>query len=104
MMEKLPWLLRTPPSGITTEAVALLFNRQAYNYGSLDQIIGPGKEILKRKAEESFKRRQLILSRFIVVLTLFEQELYRNPGQDLNTLWWDLVRKSKNSQDSRRAR
>lgn len=24
-------------------------------------------------------------------MTIFEQELYRNPNQDLNRLWWDIV-------------
>lgn len=92
--EKLPWLLRTPPSGITTEAVALLFNRQAYRYNSLRQLINnSNKEPLMKKAEESFKRRQLILSRFVMVLTFFEKELYSNPKQDLNKLWWNLVNK-----------
>lgn len=92
--EKLPWLLRTPPSGITTEAVALLFNRQAYRYSSLRQLINNlNKEPLMKKAEESFKRRQLILSRFVMVLTFFEKELYSNPKQDLNKLWWGLVNK-----------
>jgi len=93
--EKLPWLLREPPSGIATEAIALLLNRRAYRYSSLRQLVGPitAKEPLMKKAEESFKRRQLILSRFVLVLTFFERELYRNPNQDLNQLWWSLVNK-----------
>ncbi len=93
--DKLPWLLRAPPNSIITEAVALLLNRQAYRYNSLCQLIVNtiGKEPLMKKAEESFKRRQLILSRFVLVLTFFERELYRKPDQDLNQLWWNLVNK-----------
>ena len=93
--EKLPWLLREPPSGIATEAIALLLNRQAYRYNSLRQLVGHSvvKEPLMKRAEESFKRRQLILSRFVLVLTFFERDLYRNPNQDLNQLWWSLVNK-----------
>lgn len=92
--EKLPWLLRFPPNGIATEAVALLFSRQAYRYSSLCQLIkNDSKEPLMKMAEESFKRRQLILSRFVLVLTFFERELYRKPEQNLNHLWWSLVNK-----------
>lgn len=86
---KLSWLLRSPPSPIATEAIALLFNRQAYRYSSLCHF-SKNKSLMK-KAEASFKRRQFILSRFVMVLTYFERELYRHPEQDLNALWWRLV-------------
>jgi peptidyl-dipeptidase A len=33
----------------------------------------------------------LVFSRWCQVMLRFEVELYRNPGQDLNKLWWDLV-------------
>ena len=29
----------------------------------------------------------------MLVMTYFERELYRNPDQDLNRLWWELVEK-----------
>ena len=32
----------------------------------------------------------LLLSRFFQVIIRFERELYKNPDQDLNDLWWDL--------------
>lgn len=73
----LPWLLREPPHMITTEAMALVCGRQAY----------------RKKAESSLKRRQLIFSRWVLVMSYFERELYRNPRQDLNKLWWSLVEK-----------
>ncbi len=77
--EKLPWLLREPPHMIPTEAMALLMGRQAYKNNPL--------------AERSLKRRQLIFSRWVLVMTAFERELYKDPKQDLNTLWWHLVEK-----------
>ena len=46
-----------------------------------------------RKADHSLKRRQLIFSRWVLVMTAFESELYRDPTQDLNRLWWDFVEK-----------
>lgn len=90
---KLPWLLKEPPHMITTEAMALLAGRQAYRETSLEQLVGKGKEILKKKAEESLKRRQLIFSRWVLVMTYFERDLYKNPDQDLNKLWWSYVAK-----------
>jgi peptidyl-dipeptidase A len=37
--------------------------------------------------------RLLIFSRWCQVMFRFEVELYRDPSQDLNKLWWDLVEK-----------
>lgn len=91
--EKLPWLLKEPPHMITTEAMALLAGRQAYRVSSLNQLIGPLKQSLKEKAEKSLHRRQLIFSRWVLTMTYFERELYRDPEQDLNDLWWNLVKK-----------
>lgn len=91
----LPWLLREPPHMITTEAMALLAGRQAYRYQSLKQLVHatPASEPLLRASDESLVRRQLIFSRWVLVMTSFESEMYRNPSQDLNQLWWSLVEK-----------
>lgn len=88
----LPWVLKEPPHMITTEAMALLMGRQAYLKEPL-LFLGCKDESLLKKAEESLKRRQMIFSRWVLVMTDFEKELYRNPDQDLNGLWWDLVEK-----------
>lgn len=91
----LPWLLKAPPHMITTEAMALIAGRQAYRYGALEELVGTAssKEALRKRAEESLRRRQLIFSRWVLVMTAFESELYKNPNQDLNALWWSLVEK-----------
>ena len=83
--QHLPWLLKAPPHMITTEAMALIAGRQAYSYHALKELVGPKDEQLLRKAEKSLKRRQLIFSRWVLVMTAFERELYRN------RLWWHLV-------------
>ncbi len=88
----LPWLLRAPPHMIPTEAMALLAGRQAYTPDSLALLLGR-EDPLSLKAAASLKRRQLIFSRWVLVMTAFESALYRNPAQDLNLLWWDLVEK-----------
>lgn len=93
--ESLPWLLREPPHMITTEAMALLAGRQAYRFESLQTLLGlsSAKISLMKRADESLKRRQLIFSRWVLVMTAFESELYRDPNQDLNRLWWSFVEK-----------
>src|SRR5207248_6626484 len=41
---------------------------------------------------EKMRRYQLLIfSRWCQVMLRFEKELYANPNQDLNRLWWDLV-------------
>lgn len=92
---KLPWLLREPPHMITTEAMALIAGRQAYRSGALRKLLPPSahNDKLLKKADESLKRRQLIFSRWVLVMTEFESELYRNSDRDLNDLWWSLVEK-----------
>ncbi len=100
----LPWLLRQPPHMLTTEAMALISGRQAYRYHSLKELLGTSKEKegLMRQADQSLRRRQLIFSRWVLVMTFFERELYRNPGQDLNRLWWKLVEKYQKIPSSQR--
>ncbi len=88
----LPWLLRAPPHMIPTEAMALICGRQAYLSQFLNDVVQNSDELIQ-KAEESLKRRQLIFSRWVLVMTYFEKEMYRDPHQDLNQLWWDLVKK-----------
>jgi peptidyl-dipeptidase A len=89
--DDLPWLLREPSHTLTTEAMALIAGRQAYRADFLRNFIPVADEDLLRKAEESLRRRQLVFSRWVLVMTFFEKELYRNPKQNLNILWWKLV-------------
>jgi peptidyl-dipeptidase A len=86
---KLPWALREPPHMITTEAMALIAGRMAYTPETFHRLTGA----TSRSLLDSLKRRQLIFSRWVLVMTYFEQELYSNPGQDLNALWWSLIAK-----------
>lgn len=89
----LPWLLREPPHMITTEAMALIAGRQAYRHSSLGRLVRGKDNVLMQKGEASLKRRQLIFSRWVLVMTHFERALYADPSQDLNSLWWQLVAK-----------
>ncbi len=87
--KELPWLLRQPPHMIPTEAMALLCGRQAYLPEFLAKNGASEGEILL--GQESLKRRELIFSRWVLVMTYFERDLYQNPDQDLNALWWKYV-------------
>jgi peptidyl-dipeptidase A len=89
----LPWLLREPPHMITTEAMALLAGRQAYMRNPLKVLVGPSTNPVLERIEDGLKRRQLVFSRWVLVMTEFESSLYCNPDQDLNSLWWNTVEK-----------
>ena len=72
----------------------MLMGRLAHNAEWLDRMIGlPSdlKRLISVESEESFRLRMLIFVRWAMVMICFERELYRDPDQDLNTLWWDLV-------------
>ena len=90
----LPFTLRTPAHLITTEATAMLMGRLAHNAEWLDSMIGLSpeqKRLISAETKETFRLRMLIFVRWAMVMICFEREFYRNPDQDLNTLWWDLV-------------
>lgn len=95
----LPWLLRAPPHMIPTEAMALIAGRQAYKEPFLKSFLKkqlqekPHLLALIEQATKKLKRSQLVFSRWVLVMTHFERELYRNPDQNLNELWWYCVEK-----------
>ena len=88
---KLPWLLKTPPHMITTEAIALIMGRSAYDPQVLKQLNPQFDTASLERITQSTRRRQLIFSRWVLVMAHFEANLYQNPEQDLNKLWWSLV-------------
>ncbi len=93
---KLPWELRIYGHIFTTEAIAMLFGRLAHNAQWLKKMVGISEEESEKIAEQSFnalRSEQLTFSRWVQVLYRFEREMYGNPDQDLNSLWWQLVEK-----------
>ncbi len=92
---ELNWYLKEPPHMITTEAIALITGRQAYDpilLKTLSNKENPEEGPLQN-AVQSQKRRQLIFSRWVLVMVHFEASLYAKPDQDLNNLWWSLVQR-----------
>jgi len=94
--KSLPFLLREPAHIFTTEAIAMLFGRLSRNADWLQDMLDLSDEERDEIAsvvQKSLRLRQLVFARWCQVMFHFEQELYKNPDQDLNTLWWDLVEK-----------
>jgi peptidyl-dipeptidase A len=92
---ELPYALRTDAHILTTEGVAMMFERFSK---SADWLHEMGVEVSDPKAFNAAgakmrRNRLLIFSRWCQVMLRFEKELYRDPDQDLNRAWWDLVEK-----------
>ncbi len=91
---QLPYLLRRPSHTMTTEAVALFMGRLPTTLSFLQRFSGESKEACEKLARQATRAQlthQLVFLHWCLVMSHFERELYSNPDQDLNTLWWDLV-------------
>jgi peptidyl-dipeptidase A len=93
---EVPYLLREPAHTFTTEAVAMLMGRQSRDAQWMKEMLNlPGEE--KQRIEETCKKyaqlKQLIFARWVLVMYNFEKQLYANPEQDLNSLWWNMAEK-----------
>lgn len=90
----LPYLLKDSAHTLTTEAIALLFGRQSKNLKFIKTHCQVKEDNqLAEKLKKSLRLRQLIFLRWSQVMFNFEKRLYKNPNQDLNKLWWGLVKK-----------
>ena len=89
----LPYVLRTEAHILTTEGVAMMFEKFSKD---ADWLQAMGVSLADPKAFDEAgarmrRNRLLIFSRWCQVMLRFEKGLYEDPGQDLNKLWWDLV-------------
>jgi peptidyl-dipeptidase A len=105
---ELPYFLRTAAHTITTEATAMLFGRLTRSGAWLARYAGmpvEEKATVASRLERSRVAQQLHAARWVPVMAYFERELYRDPSQDLNGLWWDLVERLQlvGRPDNRRA-
>ncbi|MEB1809165.1 MAG: M3 family metallopeptidase [Bacillaceae bacterium] len=92
---QLPFILRFHSHTLTTEAIALLFGRMSkmdsWQKRFLD--LQPNQlEELSPFANKMLQRQMLVSARWIITFSTFERELYENPNQNLNQLWWKLVK------------
>jgi len=91
----LPYLLRSECHILTTEGVAMMFERLTKRSLFLKAmgLIVEDSEGFDSAASKNLKQRLLIFSRWCQVMLRFEKAMYENPDQDLNFLWWSLVTK-----------
>ena len=96
--QRLPFLLRDAAHTLTTEGIAMMFERESKRKDWLTATKLLPKEPAKQKtllasAQRQMKSRLLVFSRWAQVMFQFEKKMYENPDADLNALWWDLVEK-----------
>ena len=95
MSPDMPYPLRGEAHILTTEGIAMLFERFSRNSAFLEKM---GVKLedsagFQEAASRSLRYRLLIFSRWCQVMLRFEKAMYENPDADLNSLWWDLVEK-----------
>lgn len=93
---RVPYLLREPAHTFTTEAIAMFFGRLSRNPVWMQQMLGlSGRQRadIEKVSDKYAQLKQLIFARWAMVMYEFEKQLYANPDQDLNALWWRIVEK-----------
>jgi len=91
-----PYLLREPAHTFTTEAIAMFFGRLSRHPAWMQQMLDLSDEQrleIEKVSDKYAQLKQLIFARWAMVMYNFEKQLYANPDQDLNALWWRLVEK-----------
>ena len=89
----LPYTLRMEAHILTTEGVAMMFERWAKYRPWLEKmgLTVRDPRAFDEAAAKMLRNQLLIFSRWCQVMLRFEKSMYEDPDQDLNRLWWDLV-------------
>lgn len=90
----LPYLLRTAAHISSTESIAMLMGALTKSARWLETYAGaePSEaQSIEARVREYLTLAMLVFVRWGLVMVYFERAMYRNPGQDLSRLWWDLV-------------
>jgi peptidyl-dipeptidase A len=91
---ELPYVLRSAAHSLSTEAIAMLMGRLSRRGSWLTEFAGADAvevAALSGRLTAFESLAMLIFTRWCLVMTYFERDLYANPDQDLNALWWDHV-------------
>jgi peptidyl-dipeptidase A len=93
--KSLPYVLRIEANPLTTEGIAMMFERFAKSPGWLEAmgVAVPDRADLEAAGARMTRHQLLIFAAWAQVMFRFEMALYGNPEGDANKLWWDLVEK-----------
>jgi peptidyl-dipeptidase A len=93
--QSMPYVLRCESHILTTEGVAMQFERFSKSRLWLEKmgVAVENKKAFDEAAATIQRNQLLIFSRWCQVMLRFEKSMYEDPSQDLNKLWWDLVEK-----------
>lgn len=92
--ESTPYLFRAPAHAFTTEGIAMFFGRLSRNAWWMQSMLGlsdASRDEILQLADRYMRMKQLVFARWAMVMYEFEKQLYADPQQDLNALWWNLV-------------
>ncbi|MED4125136.1 peptidase M3A and M3B thimet/oligopeptidase F [Halalkalibacterium halodurans] len=92
---RLPFLLRFHSHTLTTEASALFFGRMTKMAEWYERFLGIDRETCERigrNMEKMLQRQMVVSTRWMLTFSFFEKSLYEDPDQDINALWWKLVK------------
>ncbi|MFC1792355.1 M2 family metallopeptidase [Planctomycetota bacterium] len=93
---RIPYLLRQPAHTFVTEAIAMFFGRLSRHPFWMQQMLDLSDQQrteIEKVSDKYAQLKQLIFARWAMVMYNFEKQLYANPDQDLNALWWQMVEK-----------
>jgi peptidyl-dipeptidase A len=93
--QSVPYVLRDASHILTTEGVAMQFERFSKSRAWLEKmgVTVEDPQAFDAAAKKMQRNQLLIFSRWCQVMLRFEKGMYEDPSQDLNKLWWDLVEK-----------
>jgi peptidyl-dipeptidase A len=93
--KEMPYVLRCEAHILTTEGVAMQFERFSKSRAWLEKmgVKLDNPAAFATAAAKVQANQLLIFSRWCQVMLRFEKGMYENPAQDLNGLWWELVEK-----------
>ena len=74
----------------------MFFGRLSRNAAWMQEMLelsDKEREEVEKVSSKYLQFQQVLFARWAMVMYNFEKQLYANPDQDLNNLWWELVEK-----------
>jgi peptidyl-dipeptidase A len=90
----LPWLLRSFPHIMSTEAMAMLMGAMTLDPEWHAEVLGSAAADAEKAGKAGlarFRLEELIFARWVMVVVNFERMMYEDPSCDLDATWWKLV-------------